>query len=345
MRKRIALGFIVGLLIMSMIACSNSPSSETTGPSETGQKELVKITVSEPIRSELWGPVYLAKSLGFFEAEGLDVNFITVQNDMPTAPVLAGDAQFGLYGPEMILSFNAKGQGTKLIATASDRYPYSFVSTKDITDIKQLKGQVVNAADSGSSPRAFVRSIVASAGLNPDQDVTYVNIPGSASVAAVVNNEIKGTYVTPTARALALSAGLNLLVNTYDPEVHTKLIGSESYEMYIVFSTDKYIKDNPEIVQAFANAVYRGVRWADSHSVDEIVAALQPLFTNSDTLSTAVAEIKENGLWSADAQFSDSGYAAINRVAIASGLIKEPIDRSAVIADEFILKAKENMSN
>ena len=40
----------------------------------------------------------MAKALGYFEEEGLDVEFVTVQGDMPTAPVLSGDAQFASTG-------------------------------------------------------------------------------------------------------------------------------------------------------------------------------------------------------------------------------------------------------
>ena len=52
---------------------------------------------------ESFGRQYmLPKAEGYFEEEGLDVDITTVQSDMPTAPVLADEAQFGLYGPEMI---------------------------------------------------------------------------------------------------------------------------------------------------------------------------------------------------------------------------------------------------
>ncbi len=342
--KKFVLFALTVTMIFALAACDNANSNP--GQEEDNQKqvtELTKITVSEPVRSELWGPVYLAKTLGYFEAEGLDVEFVTVQGDMPTAPVLSGNSQFGLYGPEMILKFKQQGQDVKLLLTVSDRYPYSFVTTKDITSIEQLKSQVVNGADSGSSPRAFVRSIVNSAGLNPDTDVTYVNINGAASIAALESGDIKGTYVSPTARAIALQSGYNLLVDIYDPKVHKQLLGSESYEMYIVFATEKYISENPEVAQGFSNAVYKALLWADSHSADEIVEAMKPLFTNSETLPTAIKEIKENDIWSVTGQFSDEGFAAINRVATASGLINSDVDRADVIAEDFMNNSHKNI--
>lgn len=344
MIPRLGSVLLICLLGFTLAACSNNssnPPGDGNAENITPPENLTKITVSEPVRSELWGPVYMAQSLGFFAEEGLDVEFVTVQGDMPTAPVLSGDAQFGLYGPEMIMRFNEQGQGTKLLLTVSDRYPYSFVTATDITSIAQLKDSIVCAADTGSSPRAFVRSILASAGLDPDKDANYVHIPGAASIAALESGEIKGTYVSPTARKIALESGFNLLIDIYDDEVHRTLLNSDSYEMYIVFATDDYIAQNPQTVQAFSNGVYKALLWADSHSTDEIAEALKPLFTNSDTLLDAVKEIKDNDIWSNTGTFSEDGFAAIANMAIDSGLITNVPERNNVISEEFILNSQK----
>lgn len=339
-------------LALALTACGSSPSVSSAAPGgqsagpqaavSPSPSALIPIKVSEPVRSELWGPYYLAGALGYFEEQGLDVEFVTVQGDMPTAPVLAGEAQFGLYGPEMIVKFNSQGQGTKLLATATDRYPYSLVS-KGIKDVKDLKGTTVNAGDSGSSPRQFVRAALSNAQLNSDTDVTYVNIPGSASIAALGSGETSATYVSPTARALALSQGYDLLIDIYNNDVHKALIGSDTYEMYIAFSTDDYIKKNPEIVQKFVNASYQAILWADAHSAEEIIEALKPYFVDSPTLEGAVKEIKKNGLWTADGSFSQSGYDAINRMAINAGMITEAVPRENVVEDSFLLNAQQNI--
>ena len=138
----------------------------------------------------LWAPVYVAKAEGYFEEEGLDVDITTVQSDMPTAPVLADESQFGLYGPEMICKFVEEGQDTELIYTCTDTYPYSFFLSKDVKSVEDLKGTTINGADSGSSPRAFVRSIINNAGLDADNDVTYANMKNSAVIAALDSGDI-----------------------------------------------------------------------------------------------------------------------------------------------------------
>ena len=56
---------------------------------------------------------------------------------------------------------------------------------KIVKSVADLKGTTVNGADSGSSPRAFVRAVVNNAGLDADNDVTYANMSNSAVIAAL----------------------------------------------------------------------------------------------------------------------------------------------------------------
>lgn len=320
------------------------PKAETqTQDQGKEKKELTKISVCEPTRGILWAPVYVAKALGYFEEEGLDVEITTVQSDMPTAPVLADEAQFGLYGPEMICKFVAEGQDTELIYTCTDTYPYSFFLGKDVTSVKDLKGKNVNGADSGSSPRAFVRSIISNEGMNPDSDVTYVNMKNSAVIAALENGEISATYASPELRAQLIEAGYDVSVDIYDKEVHKELLDSESYEMYIVFGKKSYIEKNPEITQSFVNACYKGAQYLEESSTEEIVTTLKELFAENGMLENAVKECKENGIWSVDGIFSDSGVDAINRMAMDSKLITEPVAKEDLVDESFALKAAENV--
>ena len=258
---------------------------------------------------------------------------------MPTAPVLADEAQFGLYGPEMICKFVAEGQDTELLYTCTDTYPYSFFLAKDVKSVADLKGTTVNGADSGSSPRAFVRAVVNNAGLDADNDVTYANMSNSAVIAALESGEIKATYASPELRAQLIDAGYDVTVDIYDKDVHKELLGSESYEMYIVFGKKSYVEQNPEITQSFINACYKGAQYLDSHDTDEIVDTLKEQFSEMTNLEQVVKECKDNGLWSPDGLFTDSGVEAINKMAMDSGLIDKPVAKSDLVDDSFAKKA------
>lgn len=347
--------FMALCIILSLTACSNekeqveeSKSAEEIETKEVEVKEetneLVKIKVSEPVRGLLWGPIHITKELGFFEEQGLDVEFVLVQGDAPTAPVLSGDAQFGLFGPEMIVGLNAKGQGAKLLLTCTDKFPYTFVFAPGISSYDELKGTSVAAADSGSSPRQFVRTVLEKNGLNPDGDVSYVNLPIASLVSGLGSGEISASYVSPESRNLAVEQGATIQIDMYDPEVHKEILGSETYGMYITFATDEYIKENPEIVQKYVNAIYKGILWTQSHTTEEIVEALRPQHSSNENLDSIIKEIMDNDIYTKDGSFTEEGYKAINNMAISAGVADKEIPFNEVIDDSFLNNAKENIN-
>ena len=94
MKKRKILFLILLIIIISTITIflNNKPKQNT---------KLTKITVAEVAHSIFYAPQYLAKSLGYFEEEGLDVE-ITLSNgaDAVMAAVLSKDADIGFCGTE-----------------------------------------------------------------------------------------------------------------------------------------------------------------------------------------------------------------------------------------------------
>ena len=63
--------------------------------------ELKEIKVAEVTHSIFYAPQYLADALGYFEDEGLDVEFILTSGaNNVTAAVLSGDVEIGFCGSE-----------------------------------------------------------------------------------------------------------------------------------------------------------------------------------------------------------------------------------------------------
>lgn len=346
MKKRLlAMLLVVATTAMMAVGCgSNNAQTEepaATGETTEGTKELTKITVTEPVRGILWAPVYAADELGYFEEVGLDVEISANQSDTPSAAVMAGEAQIGVWGPEMVCKLVNDGQDIQLFYTCTDTYPYSFFLAKDVESVEDLKGTVINAAKSGGSPRAFVRSILANAGLNPDGDATYVHLNNSAVLAALETGEIKATYASPELRTQLIDAGYEVEIDIYDPEVHKEIIGSETYEMYICYAKKSYIDENPEIIQAFVDACYKAAQFLEESSVEEICEVLKAPFAEMANLEQIVTECKEYSIWSPDGKFTEEGVAAINNMAIEAGLITEPVDRALLINETFIENANK----
>ena len=139
MKKRVVAVMLIAVMTTLLaVGCGEKNSNqkeENSTKTEDTQKELEKITVTEPVRGILWARVYAAKELGYFEEEGLDVDITAIKSDTPSAPVMAGEAQIGLWGPEMVCKLVQDGQDIQLFYTCTDKYPYSFFLAKDIKSV------------------------------------------------------------------------------------------------------------------------------------------------------------------------------------------------------------------
>lgn len=349
-RKGLILFLVVSLFTMIFSACGNKTESTNAEKADASQatstssekKELEKVTVVQPAYSELWSAAYIAKSLGYYENEGLDVEFVTVAGDSAPSAILGGKADIGLLGYEMMLMFTEQGQDVKMINATTGKFPYSIVGREEIKKMEDLKGKVVSADPVTSSARAFVTTCVKKAGLEPNEDVTLMEVKGNGSiVAAMESNQVQATYAYGVNKLKLLEDGGNLLVDISDPAVHKELIGSPTYEMYITCTSGKVIKEKPEMVQKFENAMYRAFIWQQEHSAKEIAEKLGMYFPERDinNLITSLTEMKE--YLSKEGELTLSGHDAANRIAISAGMIKETVQREKVVDDSFFKKAKD----
>ena len=81
-------------------------------------------------------------------------------------------------------------------------------------------------------------------------------------------------------------------------------LGKESGEVPYTayFAKKSTIENNPELIEKFTRAIYKGQQWVDSHTPEEIAQAIRPHFPDEpeDILVKAVANYKEQNSWKKD---------------------------------------------
>lgn len=330
--------FAFALMLMMFL----SMTSYAKAAENKNQNSLTKLVFAEATRGEGWLPVYLAQELGYFNDEGLDPKFVTYK-DGPLAlmGLLNGDAQFCIIGFEPVLMAFEKGQSSKVILTTLNSQPYTFVGRPGLTKVSDFKGKVVFGGMPGSAPYYFVKTALRNAGLNPDKDVTFASLEYGAELVALSRGDLDGAYVRATRYPQIMEAGGNVLVDATDPAQHKKIYGSERYEAMVVQVTDKYIKDHPEIVQGFSNAVYKAIIWQNTHNDEEVAQMVAPFFPGRN-IDASLIKVLRNCL-SSDGQFSQEGYGAVVDFCMVNNVIKKDIPMSAVIDQSFMKKAKNQM--
>lgn len=348
MKKFLAL-LLTLILALGLCACGGQtqPTEEPDSQETVQTGDLEKIVITEPVRGYHWAPVYLAQTLGYFAEEGLEAEFQSISGTPPYAALFSGDAQFTLVGIESALMVNEGGQGAKVLASTSQKYPYSLVgATEEYTTLESLRGGVVaGGVNTSGGPYSFAMACMNHAGLVPETDVYVITMASVGYAAAIEAGELQAAVATnPWGAKNLLDNGGQVIVDGTDDAVIESIIGSASYELFVLMSSDEYISSNPETVQKVMNAVAKAMQWMESATPEEIAENLLPLFEGAEEELLYDAQYdKERGITSYTGYHTESGFqSAVNLTKLAGG-ISTDLTEDQIYDESFLDKAWENL--
>jgi NitT/TauT family transport system substrate-binding protein len=164
--------------------------------------ELKKMRALLPIPNfdESFAPVAVAKQLGYFEQEGLDVTILPVNGSNEVAiQVSAGNADVGLASPADAIIGMQSGKDLD-VQYYYDLYyqniwPISVVSASPVKTVSELKGKKIGVLSMGSTGITFGRAYAKDAGLDPQRDVTFVPIGAGAQALTAIRQGVVDALV------------------------------------------------------------------------------------------------------------------------------------------------------
>ena len=162
----------------------------------------------------------------------------------------------------------------------------------------------------------------------------------TAYAAAINSGEIQAAVsANPWSAKKLQEAGGVVIVDGTDDAAIADIIGSASYELFVLMTSDEYIASNPETVQKVMNAVVKAMQWMETATPEEIAENLLPLFDGADEELLYDAQYdKERGIANYTGYHTESGFqAAVNLTKLAGGISAEP--NVEEIYDESFLDA------
>ena len=224
------------------------------------QKKLVKIRYNEVVRSVLYAPAYVALSKGFFEEAGFDISVATANGgDKAIAALIGGAADIALIGPEAAIYVLTSESPVKprifCGLTSTDGFMLVGRKKVDKFDWNMLKGAEVLGFRPGSTPILFFEAAMRQNGIDPYKDLKLVNNVG---IAARVGSWLAGQnqyaiFNEPEAAQLELDGKAFFLASIGET------VGFADYTSFQ--ATDKYIRDNPDILQRWTDAIAKAMKW------------------------------------------------------------------------------------
>jgi NitT/TauT family transport system substrate-binding protein len=211
------------------------------------------IRVGIPGLSAEFTPVWAAKDKGLLKKYGLDVEIIAMQGGTQLVQaMIGGSIDFSVMGGAY-LTGAMKGADLVMVATHMDKFPYSLIVKPSIKRAEDLKGTKLAISRFGSSSDAGLRVSLQRSGINPDKDVTILQVGGQTErYAALKAGVVDGTVVIPPLSGAAQRAGFNTIFNM------TKL--GIPYPQEGVVASRQYIAKRRDTLLRFLKGFVEGVR-------------------------------------------------------------------------------------
>jgi NitT/TauT family transport system substrate-binding protein len=285
-------------VIQGGIAAAGSLSLAAPIRARAQGKPLVKVRYNEVVRSLLYAPKYVAISKGYFKDAGLDITMTTAfGGDKSTAALLSNTADIALIGPETAIYVLNSDSSTKIRIfcglTTTDGFMLMGRQKVDKFDWSTLKGKDILGFRPGSTPLLFLEEALRMNGIDPLKDVKLNNnvaIPARVGSWLAGQNQF-GIFVEPDPSQLELDGKAFPLASI------GQTVGFADYTSFM--ATDKFIKENPEVIQNFTNAIAKAMKWTEAAPPAEIVKAIEQFFpgVNPKALTNAVERYQKLKMW------------------------------------------------
>ena len=217
------------------------------------------LLAQEPLRagtifSATQAPLWAAKEGRYFEKYGIkNLEVIQFSGGQPvTRALIGGDIQISTTGGAAVVNARLKGADTVIIARTVGVFPYTLYVGKDIRDAGELKGKKLAVSTIGGSGYVAMQYALRKIGLDPDKDVTMLQIGDfGARLASLAAGTVQGALLLPPFTLRARELGLRPL---YD------LVGSGiQYPINQITARQSFIKSQRETVKNFMRGFVAGL--------------------------------------------------------------------------------------
>lgn len=335
MKKRITACIgttVLGLCLLTGCSDSNGNVSVSSG--------LTKVTLNEVAHSIFYAPQYVAIENGYFEEEGIDLDLVTgFGADKVATAVISGEADIGFMGSESSIYIYGQSPDDYIVnfAQLTQRAGNFLVSREPMDDFRweDLKGAYVLGGRKGGMPQMVFEFILKKNGIDPAADLTIDQGIDFGSTAAAFSGG-QGEFTVefePSATALE-QEGAGYVV--------ASLGEASGYVPYTAYSAKQsYIDEHPEILQAFTNALQKGMEYVQTHTPEEIAKVIQPQFEETDleTITTIVTRYYDQDTWKDNLIFEKDSFDLLQNILQEAGELPEWTPYEDLVTTQFAEEA------
>lgn len=295
---------------------------------------------------QIYLPAKLAEGLGYFKAEGLDVELlnegagVNAENDM-----LAGAVQgvVGFY--DHCVDLQTKGKYVESVVQFSQAPgEVEMVSNKhpEIKSMADLRGKSLGVTGLGSSTNFLSQYLMVKSGVPLSEFSTLPVGAGTTFIAAMQQDKIQAGMTTePTISRLLKTGEARVLIDMRTIEKTKEALGG-TYPAASLYMPTEWVEKNKPTVQKLANAFVKTLKFIHTHSAAEIAEKMPKDFYVGDKEGYIKALNDGKGMFTSDGVMPAGGPETV--LAVLSGFSKnvkgKTIDLSKTYTTEFVKNAR-----
>lgn len=302
------------------------------------QRPLEKLSLTEAMHSVYYAPQYVALHNNYFTEQGLNVHLQVAAGDAAGAGLLTtGQTEIALFSVEQAVL--AATQGDRLAPTA-----FALLCQRDgsalIARSLELGGFEWRALSGrtiiGGEPEDASRLLLDASLQERDVlDAQVLDNVARSSAARIFANGT-GDYVQtlePDTTAL-IEAGVGQLAAPFADQARRLPLAA-------YHTTAQMIKEKPDVLQRFANAITRAQRWMQSQPALEVARAIAPSFPDTELvlLASAVENYRRLGVWATTPVIEPELINHLQELMLATDRVEQAVSSEQLINSTFAARA------
>ena len=189
----------------------------------------------------------------------------------------------------------------------------------------------------GGMPEMVFEYILKQQGIDPEKDLKINQSIDFGSTAAAFSGGLGDFSVEfePSATALE-KEGAGYVVASLGVDS-----GYVPYTSYCAKSS--YMKENPEVMQKFTNALQKGMDYVQNHTPEEIAEVIAPQFSETDleTITAIVKRYYEQDTWKENLIFEQESFELLQDVLEDAGELNKRVKYESLVTTEYAKKAEK----
>ena len=326
--------------LTAVLAATVMTGCAADGAGQSGGQ--TKVVLNEVAHSIFYAPMYVAIEEGYFAEEGIELELVTgFGADKTMTAVLTGEADIGFMGSESTVYTYAGGTEDYVVnfAQLTQRAGNFLVSREPIENFSwdMLIGKNVLGGRAGGMPQMVFEYILEKNNIDPGTEVNIdQSIDFGSTAAAFSGGDADFTVEFEPHATMLEQKGEGYVVAS---------LGEDSgYVPYTSFSAKKsYLEEHKDTVQAFTDALQKGMDYVQSHTPEEIARVIAPQVAETDmeTLTKIVERYYNQDTWKSDLVFEKSSFDLLQNILDDAGVLKERVPYEDLVTTDFAQKAAQ----